>query len=68
MSDVNDYDFYRSTKDASLRMAVPRTAGLPPQVDPNDWIIMYATTTEEAMLVEVEADINKRGFSYYCLV
>ncbi len=44
MSDVNDYDFYRSTTDASLRMAVPRLAGLPPHVDPKDWIIMYATT------------------------
>ncbi|MGI8894368.1 MAG: hypothetical protein ACR2HE_01715, partial [Casimicrobiaceae bacterium] len=67
-SDVNDFDFYRSTTDAYLRMAVRYRAGLPPHVDPNDWIIMFATTTEEAMLTDVAADIAKRGFSFFRLV
>ena len=65
---LRDYDFYRGTKDANLRLAVRYGAGLPSHVDPTEWRIMYATTTEEAMLAEVVADIDKRGFSFYRLV
>jgi hypothetical protein len=67
MGSVGDFDFYRGTKDASLRLAVPYGAGLPSHADPDEWNIMYATTTELAMLAGVVADIDKRGFSFYRL-
>jgi len=68
MSRVNDFDFYRGNQDANLRLAVRYGATLPSPFEPNDWIIMYATATEEAMLAEVAAEIDQQGFSYYKLV
>jgi len=68
MSGADDFDFYRSTKDPNLRLAVRYGANIPSPFDPNEWRIMYATDTEEAMLAEVAPDIEKQGFSYYKLV
>lgn len=67
MNRIRDFDFYRSNKDTSLRLAVPYGAPLPPPFDPNDWNVMYATPSEEGLLAEVVADVDKRGFSFYRL-
>jgi hypothetical protein len=60
------YDFYRSMKEPDERMATLQGAGLPGHVDPNDWDLISSPKLE--IHVDVDEDIEARGFSYFKLV
>ncbi len=60
------YDFYRSKKEPDVRMATLPGAGLPSNVDPNDWELI-PSAAQEIYVVDA-ADIEERGFFYYKLV
>jgi hypothetical protein len=52
------YDVYQGTKDPSLRMATLPGAGLPGHVDPNDWVLMPAGSSQ--IIEDADEDIAAR--------
>jgi hypothetical protein len=57
------YDVYQSTTDNSLRMATRPGAGLPNHVDPEDWRLMPAGTSQ--LIDDIDIDIADRGFCFF---
>jgi hypothetical protein len=49
------YDVYQGTTDNSLRMATRPGAGLPNHVDPEDWRLMPAGTSQ--LIDDIDIDI-----------
>jgi hypothetical protein len=62
------FDVYQSKKDSSLGMATAPGAGLPDHVDPKDWKLMPAGTSQTIEIEGAEADIRARGFCFFELV
>jgi hypothetical protein len=60
------YDVYRKKADPSERMATRPGAGLPRHVDPDEWELMPAGTSQ--ITDDAEEDIEARGFCYFKLV
>ena len=52
------YDVYQATTDNSLRMATRPGAGLPNHVEPEDWELMPAGTSQ--LIDDVDVDIADR--------
>jgi hypothetical protein len=60
------YDVYQGTTDNSLRMATQPGAGLPSHVEPADWKLMPAGTSQ--LIDDIDMDIADRGFCFFRLV
>jgi hypothetical protein len=60
------YDIYQGTADSGLRMATRPGAGLPNQVEPEDWELMPAGTSP--LIDDIDVDIADRGFCFFRLV
>ena len=56
------YDVYQGTTDNSVRMATRPGAGLPNHVDPNDWRLMPAGTSQ--LIDDIDIDIADRDFPF----
>jgi hypothetical protein len=57
------YDVYECATDDSLRMATRPGAGLPNHVNPEDWRLMPAGTSN--LIDDIDVDIADRGFCFY---
>ena len=60
------YDVYQATTDSDLRMATRPGAGLPNHVEPEDWELMPAGTSQ--LTDDIDVDIADRGFCFFRLV
>jgi hypothetical protein len=60
------YDVYQSTVDKSLRIATRPGAGLPSHVDPKEWKLLAAGTSQ--LIDDIEDDIAARGFCFFKLM
>jgi hypothetical protein len=60
------YDVYQGTTDSGLRMATRPGAGLPNHVEPEDWELMPAGTSQ--LIDDIDVDIADRGFCFFRLV
>ena len=57
------YDVYQATTDSDLRMATRPGAGLPNHVEPEDWELMPAGTSQ--LTDDIDVDIADRGFCFF---
>jgi hypothetical protein len=64
-----NFDIYHGEKDRTLGMAALHGAGLPDNVNPEDWMLGGQDPIEVTALAEdIAEDIEDRGFSFYKLV